>query len=117
MEKMKKLVLIILSLVGFSCFTNSFASETQERLYLVQILNQLSAIQPFVIAAAKEQPKNLRTQFHYIRYQDAQGCWHNGLLEDIQSIKQGIKEKLHNTPVEPRVITPISGDYLERDNK
>ena len=117
MGKMKKWVLIIFSLVGFACFTNSFASDTQERIYLVQILNQLSAIQPFVIAAAKEQPINLRTKFHYARYQDDQGHWHNGLLEDIQSIKQGVEEKLNSALVEPRVITPISGDYLERDNK
>ena len=110
--------LFIMLMLAFMA-TNCFANEAQEKIYLTQILNQLNAIQPFIIAAEKEQPKNTRIQFHYTKFHDSQGQLHNGLLEDIQSIKAGIEEKLNQIPVEPRTAIPISGDYLPSsgDNK
>lgn len=96
--------------------TTGFANENQERIYLVQILNQLNSIQPFIVAAAKEQPKNARIQFHYTRYSDQEGHLHNGLLEDIQAIQAGIKQKLNLPTIEPRIVTPITGDYLDNKN-
>jgi RAQPRD family integrative conjugative element protein len=85
----------------------------KEKMYLTQILNQIDAMQPLIIAAEKSQPSNTRIKFHYIRYRDSHGNLHNGLLEDIQAIKSGITQKLNDTSVEPRIITPIKGDYLE----
>lgn len=78
----------------------SYASETQEKMYLVQILNQLNAIRPTILAAKKEQPSNRRVKFHY-----------QSLLEDIEAIKKGINEKLAEVAIEPRAVVPIKGDY------
>jgi RAQPRD family integrative conjugative element protein len=108
---MKKI--LVISMVLLNIFSvNSFASEAQEKIYLTQILNQLDAIQPLAIVANKAQPQNTRIQFHYTRYRDNQGQLHNGLLEDIQAIKAGITQKLNDSAIEPRVVAPIKGDYI-----
>lgn len=92
--------------------SSQIASAEQERVYLVQIVNQLNAMIPSIIAAEKLQPRNQRVMFHYSAWRDPAGRVHNGLLEDVQSIKKGIEEKLNTVSVEPRVVQPIRGDYL-----
>lgn len=106
---MKKLLLLLLL---FSSSITAFASTELERVYLQQLLNQLNAMLPLVLAAQKEQPTNSRTSFHYTAFKDHQSQLHHGLLEDIKSIQQGIAEKLNGISLEPRRITPINGDYL-----
>ena|SRR5579872_2054449 len=104
----------VLGICIFSIFSAScFANESTEKMYLTQILNQIDAMQPLIIAAEKVQPANTRIKFHYFRYRDNHGNLHNGLLEDVQAIKSGITQKLNDTRVEPRVVMPIKGDYLE----
>lgn len=100
-------------LLGIS--TQVYASPEQEQLYLVQLLNQLDAMTPTLLAAEQEQPKNQRLQFHYTVWRDSHGQSHNGVLEDIKAIKQGILEKLNNTAtIEPRTVNPIRADYLDK---
>lgn len=108
---MRKVFFRILIVVLCFSSVDCFASETQERVYLQQILNQLDAIQPLILAAQKEQPQNTHIKFHYTKFRDNQGQWHNGLLEDLQAIKAGIVQKLNQPTIEPRVITPLKADY------
>ncbi len=109
---MKHIISICLLLAfGFTTF-QCFAGVDQERMYLVQILNQLNAIQPLILKAQKEQPANTRIQFHYSQYKDTHGQLHNGLLEDAQAIKKGIEQALNHTSIEPRTVAPIKGDYI-----
>ena len=90
----------------------SFGRNDLEKTYLVQIINQLDAMQPFIVSAEQAQLPNKRIQFHYSRYQDNQGQWHAGLLEDIHSIKAGVLEYLHQPTIEPRVVVPLKNDYV-----
>jgi RAQPRD family integrative conjugative element protein len=113
MKKMKKVFLMII-LAGLFIAPSSFADEAQEKMYLNQLLNQLDAMQPLIIAAQKSEPKNARIQFHYTRFRDVQGKPHNGLLEDIQAIRAGVAQKLNSVTVEPRAVSPIKGDYDDR---
>lgn len=111
-----KVRLIICSAV--LCLTmslNLFASSTTERIYLMKILNQLNAIKPLVLSAAKEQPQENRVKFHYTSYYDAKGRQHNGLLEDINAIEQGINEKLNSVLSTQHVFQPIVGDYVDHN--
>ena len=111
MNRLKK----ILPLVLFFITGSSLASQEQERIYLVQLINQLDAMTPMVLAAAREQPKNLRVQFHYTAWRDDKGQLHNGLLEDINDIKAGIRQKLNDATIESRVINPVLGDYQDKN--
>ncbi|HVV68002.1 MAG TPA: RAQPRD family integrative conjugative element protein [Gammaproteobacteria bacterium] len=115
MKRIKQMLVLMLCGV----MTQVFASpqpEDQERSYLVQLVNQLDAMTPLVLAAEREQPQNVRMQFHYTAWRDSKGQLHNGLLEDIKTIKAGIRQKLDQTPVEPRALDAIRGDYLDKNN-
>ncbi len=107
---------LLLIVVGTTLFsTQAMASEDsaeKEKMYLVQMINQLDALRPLIIAAQNEQPKNNRIQFHYTDYRDSSGKLHNGLLEDVTAIKQGLEEKLNQTSTEPHQFRAIKGDYI-----
>lgn len=89
------------------------ANNEQERIYLTQIVNQLEALRPLILAADKEQEKTNRIKFHYFAYFDSNEKKHNGLLEDILAIEQGIQEKINKPISEPRNFQKIKGDYSE----
>jgi RAQPRD family integrative conjugative element protein len=110
---MDKIFVIALGLVV--AFTSSvcLADEVKERMYLIQIINQLDAIQPLILAAQHEQPPNTRIHFHYTKFNNNQGQICNGLLEDIQNIKSGVNEELNSVAIEPRAIKPLNGDYID----
>jgi RAQPRD family integrative conjugative element protein len=95
---------------------NAMASDSNERAYLIQMINQLNSLKPLIISANKEQPPNLRVKFHYLSYQDANGKPHNGLLEDINEIEKGIRENLNQASSQPRHFQAIRGDYLDTKN-
>jgi hypothetical protein len=69
-----------------------------------------------VVSASKEQERNARIKFHYTAYLDSNGKSHNGLLEDINELREGIKEKLTQPISEPRNFQSIKGDYLDMKN-
>ncbi len=98
--------------IGLLSF-NAIASESHERMYLKQMINQLEALKPLVVSASRDQPAYARVKFHYTAYRDTNGIIHNGLLEDITEIQNGIKEKLNQKIDEPRHFQSIKGDYLD----
>lgn len=107
---MKMIVIIAILMSLFSL--QAIANETREKIYLIQIINQLEAIKPLVISAHQEQETGARIKFRYTSYHDANGVSHNGLLEDINAIEKGIQEKLNHTISEPRYFQTMNGDYL-----
>lgn len=90
------------------------ASEEKERLYLLQLLNQLNAIKPLIVSASKEQPKMNRIQFTYMPYHDIHGKTHNGLIDDINSVEQKIRSRLSKLSVEPHLIPAVKDDYISK---
>lgn len=111
----KKIMTLLTGLVVVLVVQGAFASSEQERIYLLQLLCQIDAMQPTLLAAQKEQPKDARVQFHYTGYRDGDGQWHNGVSDDLKLIQTGIQEKLDHLSIEPRSVTPIKGDYLDSD--
>ena len=99
-------------LLGLSCAHLATANPEAEKVYLTQIVNQLDALQPLIIAASGAQSPDQRVTFHYQQYCDKQGRVHNGLLEDVQAVKAGVVEHLNAPAIEPRSIKPLQGDYL-----
>ena len=95
-------------LLGLSCFHMATANPEAEKVYLIQIVNQLDAMQPLIMAASDAQLPDQRITFHYQQYHDNQGHLHNGLLEDVQAVKAGILEHLHSPAIEPRLVRRLS---------
>lgn len=108
---MKTKLLLLAVCVFYSL--SVFASEENEKLYLVQMINQLNAMKPLITAAANEQPKNARLKFHYHAFHNANGIKQNGLFEDINVIKKALQDRLSHIGTEPRQFKPIQGDYIE----
>lgn len=104
---------VVIFLLSFGFIANAHATEDQEKVYLLQLINQLDEMQPIILAAQQAQPVNQRVEFHYTAYVDAKGKKRNGLLEDVNAIKAGIEEHLNATSIEPRTFSPIQGDYID----
>lgn len=113
-KKAKKIWLIGL-LMGLSLQT-VMASPEQERVYVLQLLHQIDALEFTVLAAQKQQSPDARLQFHYTAYRDQERKLHNGVLEDLKLIRTGIAAHLSEYPEEPRRVVPIQGDYLTDHN-
>ncbi len=88
------------------------ATEQAERIYLTQLVNQLDAMKPLIIAASKQQPKMDRVLFRYVAYRDANQTWHPGLLDQINHIQQSIQFKLDHALSEPALLPSMQGDYI-----
>jgi RAQPRD family integrative conjugative element protein len=109
---------ISLIITVFTCFFSlqALANDAKEKIYLIQMSNQLNALKPLIIAANKEQENDVRVRFHYMSYRDSNGNVHNGLFEDITEIQHGIQDKLNQSISEPHYFKTIKGDYLDFKN-
>jgi RAQPRD family integrative conjugative element protein len=105
---MKKFFIIVLLFISVA----ANADEEKERMYLLQILNQLNAMKPLIMAAEHEQPKKIRIPFHYNAYKDRKGKIQEGLIDKINHIEQDIRIKLYSQSSEPRIVASEKGDYL-----
>lgn len=103
---------IIIGVALFLFWGFAYADITKEDIYLKQMLTQLEALKPLILAAKKAAPKENRIKFHYIGFVDYKGQKHNGLLDDINEIEIGIKEKLNSNYKYSRPIEQVSGDYI-----
>ncbi len=108
---MKKSSILITILITF-LYAPAFANEEKEQIYLFQLLNQLNAMKPLVIAASKEQPKTTRGVFNYTGYCDGHGKFHNGLINNINQMEEKIHTELDHLTIEPHRVLAIKGDYL-----
>ncbi len=92
------------------------ADNAQMKTTLVKIINQLETIKPLVTQAKREQTANPRVKIHFDRWQDGQGHWHNGLRQDIETIQGALVQAVNQQNHEPRVIAPLSGDFVGGDH-
>lgn len=104
----KKLFLLSILMISHGVY----ASDDREKMYLTQVLNQLSAIKPLLVSAAREQSSINRVKFHYTKFKSSNGKISNGVIDDINEIEKGIREKLNHAPHSPHVFKPIKGDYI-----
>ncbi len=110
MQKITKALLISLSIlfillisVRIPC---TYADTELEHTALARVLNVLDSLTPLINEAESQQEQHARLQFHY-----------DWLRDDINQIKQGIEQKLKTPCIEPRIIKPLKGDYLELQSK
>ena len=92
-------VAILCLFIGLS--TLSFADELLANQDLREALNDLEIAKSDVMQAKKQEPINERMEFHY-----------DELIADLNKVESGIQAKFDKTPLEPRVLEPITGDYL-----
>ena len=116
-EKIKKLrILLNVSLIVLisTVFVvqQAQANDAQMKETLVRIINQLQNIKPLISKAQREQSSNPRIKVHFDRFKGADGKWHNGLRQDIDSIQQALIRIVNQESVEPRNFKPIGDDFV-----
>lgn len=82
------------------------ADVQTENSQLARINSVLNAVFPLIDAAEKAAPKHRRITFHY-----------EWLRKDVQSIQAGIAQQINQGPLEPRVIQPLTTDYIQLTDK
>ncbi len=85
-------------------------------MMLVNEISQINAAIYVAREADKAQKKQIengvvRDVFHFSAWRDSQGILHQGLIDDLQSIKQGIQAYLKPEVMPIVQIKALHGDY------
>ncbi len=108
--KIKLSVLLTVGVLGFS--SQIFADQAQMNESLVRLVNQLDALLPLVDAAEREQPQNERFTFHFSSFEGSDGHPHNGLREDIMSMKEALIVQINQPAIDPETVAPLNNDFI-----
>lgn len=90
---------IILALLVYG--EGALANTEQMNVTLARISTILSQVNPLINQAQKQESSNARVQFQF-----------NKLRQDIAQIQSGIAQAVNRVSIQPRVVQPLSGDYL-----
>lgn len=110
MKKSLLKLILILALPGIS-----FASDSQMKETLVQIIDALQSVKNLINKAEKEQDANPRYKVHFNSFKDANGATHNGLRDDINEIQQSLMAIVNDNARTPRKIENLEHDFVDKD--
>ena len=100
-------------LMGLFCVCSiSHADTEQMNETLLRIVNQLDAILPLIDEAERQQPQNERFMFHFSEFEGSDGKIHQGLREDVMSMKEALIQQMNAPSVDPDTVSPISNDFI-----
>lgn len=101
MKSIKRHSLLMSCLALFLMSGVSFANTEQMNATLARISRLLNQVNPLINLAEKQQDPNARVKFQF-----------DGLRYDVAKIQSGIAQAINRVSIQPRVIKPLSGDYL-----
>lgn len=110
MKKFKLKLMLMLALPVLS-----FASNSQMKETLVQIIDACEAIKILINKADKEQDKNPRYKVHFNSFKDANGATHNGLRDDINEIQKSLIGIVNDEARTPRKVENLEHDFVDKD--
>lgn len=93
------LVTGFIALLAYSPITYANTAQMHETLSRIKAI--LSQINPLINLAKQQQDPNVRIQFQF-----------EHLRQDVSKIQQGILAAINRVSIQPRVVKPLSGDYL-----
>ena len=99
--KTKILKTLLIMSVSASLIGTAYADTENEHALLAEVIQQINALTPLINQAQAQADPNARIVFNYAQ-----------LRSDLQLIKNGINQPLTSTALEPRQVTPLSGDYV-----
>lgn len=77
-----------------------FADADAEREALARIIHELELLQPLLAEAKAAADPDARIHFRY-----------DWLRQDLERVRQGIREHIDAPRAEPRSVAPLRGDY------
>lgn len=110
MKSILKTSLIVI--LSTSLFTQTFADQSQMDQTLVQVVQQLQQLKPLIAEAAAEEPADMRASVHFSSFTGPDGQTQSGVMDDLTALQSGIEQIINQQQIDPRIYTPISGDYV-----
>lgn len=92
----------------------SFASDSAFRAKLVEEINQIDAAVYVAQQARDLQGEASNTVFHFELWHDDNGVIHQGLIDDLKTIRRGISQYLQPDSLDTPNLAPIKGDYVKK---
>ena len=78
----------------------AFADADAEREALARIIHELELLEPLLAEAKAAADPDARIHFRY-----------DWLRQDLERVRQGIREHIDAPRAEPRSVAPLRGDY------
>lgn len=101
----------LLLIITFTSF-NIHASEEALNQTLVRVINQLNAIMPLLDEAKTELEPNARITVHIDSFEGADGIIHEGLRDDLLSIRNALIDYINKPVIAPKTIKPLALDFI-----
>lgn len=94
--------------------TSITAHATDEALNqtLVRVINQINAVMPLLDEAKSEVEPNARITLHIDTFEGADGKPHEGLRDDLLSIRNALIDYINKPVIAPKTIQPLALDFI-----
>jgi hypothetical protein len=99
------LLLMIMSMTAY-------ASDEALNQTLVRVINQINAIMPLLDEAKKEVEPNARITLHIDAFEGADGKQHEGVRDDLLSIRNALIDYINKPVIAPKTIQPLALDFI-----
>ena len=113
LTRLTVLIILSLSLVSLSLIVD--ANNQLMNMDLVKVVQELQSIKPLLEKAEREQDKNARVKIEFEDFMASDGEKHRGLKSDIQEIQDSIISMINDERVDPRSMSPIEGDFVNKE--
>lgn len=94
--------------------TNVTAHASDEALNqtLVRVINQINAVMPLLDEAKAQVEPNARITLHIDAFEGADGKPHEGLRDDLLSIRNALIDYINKPVIAPKTIQPLALDFI-----
>ena len=106
---MKRFFLLLM--VTLSSIT-AHASDEALNQTLVRVINQINAVMPLLDEAKTEVEPNARITLHIDIFEGADGKPHEGLRDDLLSIRNALIDYINKPVIAPKTIQPLALDFI-----
>jgi len=101
-------LLLMISLTSLT----THASDEALNQTLVRVINQLNEIMPLLDEAKAELEPNARITLHIDAFEGADGNLHEGLRDDLLSIRNALIDYINKPVIAPKTIQPLALDFI-----
>ena len=88
------------------------ASDEALNQTLVRVINQINAVMPLLDEAKTEVEPNARITLHIDIFEGADGKPHEGLRDDLLSIRNALIDYINKPVIAPKTIQPLALDFI-----
>lgn len=101
-------LLLMVTLTGVT----AHASDEALNQTLVRVINQINAVMPLLDEAKTEVEPNARITLHIDTFEGADGKPHEGLRDDLLSIRNTLIDYINKPVIAPKTIQPLALDFI-----